>query len=108
MNIQEEHSSLSATGTVLEVNTSGLDTLAVQVFGTMNATLVIEATVDGKNWVTLNLIPYNSSTSATTITTAGVYFSNVAGFAASRVRCSVYTSGTPTVFARAINGAGTF
>jgi hypothetical protein len=58
--------------------------VAVQITGTLSATISFEATVDGTNWVAFNMIPSNSATVA-----AGI-----------RARCSAYTSGAPVVTIR--------
>jgi hypothetical protein len=106
MNIQEANAVLAAVQDIIDINVSGLDTLSVQVFGAMSATLLVEGTVDGRNWVTLNVVPSSSATPATSITAAGVYFANVSALLSARVRCSAYVSGNPTIMVRAINGTG--
>lgn len=94
---------LAASGDKVELNVRGLNTLAIQVVGAMSATLAFEGTVDGRNWFALNATPTNSNTAVTSTTAAGVWFANVAGLIAVRVRCSAWTSGTPTIAIQAVH-----
>lgn len=76
------------------VSVQGIVYVAVQLAGTFTATVTFEATVDGANWVALNLTPSNSATPASTATAVGVWSGNVGGYSQVRARVSAYTSGT--------------
>ena len=74
--------------------------VAVQIVGTLSATITFEATVDGTNWVAFNLVPAASATAASTATAAGIWTAVTNGIAGFRARCSAYTSGDPVVTVR--------
>lgn len=74
--------------------------VAVQITGTLSATISFEATVDGTNWVAFNMIPSNSATVAASATAVGAWSQATTGFAGVRARCSAYTSGAPVVTIR--------
>jgi hypothetical protein len=74
--------------------------VGIQVTGTFSATITFEATVDGTNYVALNCLPSNSSTTASTATAAGAFTVSSGGYAAVRARCSAYTSGSPVLTVR--------
>lgn len=74
--------------------------VAVQIYGTLSATISFEATVDGTNWVAFNMVPSNSATAAASATAAGAWSASTGGFAGIRARCSAYTSGSPLVTIR--------
>lgn len=74
--------------------------VAVQITGTLSATITFEATVDGTNWVAFNMVPAASATAASTATAVGAWSANTGGYAGIRARCSAYTSGSPVVTVR--------
>lgn len=74
--------------------------VAVQIVGSMSATITFEVTVDGTNWVALNMTPSNSGTNASTASAAGAWSALSLGYAGFRARCSAYTSGSPVVTVR--------
>lgn len=74
--------------------------VAVQITGTLSATISFEATVDGTNWVAFNMLPSNSGTAAASATAVGAWTQSTGGFAGVRARCSAYTSGAPVVTIR--------
>lgn len=69
----------------------------VQVTGTFTATLLIEATMDGTNWGTYAFVNCATGATATSITAAGQFRTELVGVHSVRVRCSAYTSGTAAV-----------
>jgi hypothetical protein len=74
--------------------------VAVQIAGTLSATIAFEATVDGTNWVAFNMTPSNSGTAASSASAAGAWSALTLGYAGIRARCSAYTSGSPVVTVR--------
>jgi predicted secreted protein len=70
---------------------------AVQVTGTFSGTVTFEGTVDGTNWVDIEMVSLgNSTTVSTTATAAGIWRGNVVGLTEVRVRVSTYASGAIT------------
>ena len=82
--------------------------------GTWSGTVQFEASGDGgKTWVSVNAYPLNSTTAATSTTSAGSWQVNVSGFTGIRLRCSAFSSGpivatiqTSTAAASAGHGSG--
>jgi hypothetical protein len=74
--------------------------VAVQIVGSMSATITFETTVDGTNWVATTLLPAASTTGVSTATAAGLWGGNIGAVAGFRARCSAYTSGSPVVTVR--------
>lgn len=91
-------SAAEQAATVLGLPSPGA--VAVQITGTLSATITFEATVDGTNWVAFNLLPAASTTAASTATAAGIWTADSKGIAGFRARCSAYTSGAPVVTVR--------
>lgn len=74
--------------------------VAVQITGTLSATISFEATVDGTNWVAFNMTPSNSATAAASATAVGAWSASTGAFSGIRARCSAYSSGSPVVTIR--------
>lgn len=103
MEPRQANFTLAASGDKAEIDVRGLNTLGIQIVGTLSATLQFEGTIDGKNWFALYATPTNSNTPVSSTTAAGVWFANVSGLIGARVRCSGYTSGSPTIAIVAIH-----
>ena len=86
-----------ANGELLLLDVRGLGGVALQLSGTFTLTVQFEATVDGQTWVSLRMLPSNSTSAATNATAAGAWSANVAGFKLMRARVSAYTSGSADV-----------
>jgi hypothetical protein len=69
----------------------------IQVSGTWVATLQFEASIDGTNFQAITATPTNSTTTATSTTSNGVWSASVAGMKFLRVRASAYVSGTAVI-----------
>lgn len=89
----------------VELAVNGRNTVAFQVTGTWVATLSVQGTVDGTNWITLTgnqLINVGTDILAASITTTNFLGrANVAGFSKVRVTATAFTSGTAAVTMRA-------
>jgi hypothetical protein len=73
---------------------------SIQLSGTFTATVQFEASSDGgATWVAISGTPLNSSTAASSATTANTWKFNVASLTDIRARCSAFTS-APTVVVR--------
>ena len=88
------------------VQTVGGAGIGVQITGTFTGTLQFEGSVDGVTFVAVNMTPPNSTTPATSATSAGVWTGGVGGLLVFRVRCSAYTSGTAVVTLQLAPGTG--
>lgn len=71
--------------------------LTMQVQGITTATITFEATIDGTNWVAIQVTNLTSGALATTTTADGLFRVTVLGLVRVRARISAYTSGTITV-----------
>lgn len=92
-----------ATGNGESLNVAALERVAFQVSGTFEATVTFEGTVDGANWVAMEVAAIGDSTSkATTATAAGVFFAECKGLSAVRARVSAFVSGAVNVYAMAV------
>lgn len=102
--IMQSAAAATGNGTALEV--SGCGAAALQVSGTFVGTVTFEGTVDGSNWVSVQVQNVADGTVSTTATAAGVFLANIAGLAQMRARVSTYTSGAITVRGMATESAG--
>lgn len=73
--------------------------ISLQFSGTFTASLLLEGTADGVNWVSINAINVATSVNGTSISGAGLMSFSNSGFIKVRVRCTSYTSGTVRVTA---------
>ena len=78
--------------------------VAVQVTGTFSATILLEHTLDGTNWVTLSGFNTSTGSAATSLTAPGILRAEVVGSLAVRARVSAYTSGSAVVTIRGVDG----
>lgn len=92
--------SLTAAEQSASLEVKGNGKAAVQLTGTFVGTVSFEGTVDGTNWVAINMTPPNSATAASSATAAGVWVGSASALRAVRARMSAYTSGTAVVSVR--------
>jgi hypothetical protein len=78
--------------------------LAVQLTGTFDATVTLEHTVDGDNWVALLGINTTTGGDTSTATAPAILRAEVVGSLAVRARCSTYVSGSVVVTLRTVDG----
>jgi len=95
-----------ANGEVLLLDVRGLGGVALQLSGTFTLTVQFEATVDGQTWVSLRMLPSNSTSAVTNATATGAWSANVAGFKLLRARVSAFTSGSADVTFLASSASG--
>lgn len=91
---------VTATGTMTAVSQSvaidvgGYGSVGIQLSGTWTATVGFDATVDGTNWVDLQVTPPSGTTPVITSTANGIWYADVGGFDQIRVFTDAFTSGT--------------
>jgi hypothetical protein len=67
------------------------------VASALSATLQIQVTLDGTNYVAVQATNRNAGTAAVNITAAGYYSADVIGAQAVRLQCTAFTSATSAV-----------
>lgn len=92
-------------GSAVEITLNANGTLSVQVTGTYTGALSLQATIDGTTWVTMGGIPFlnvNTGAYLATITSAlaGIFQTDVSGFAKARITALAAVTGTATVSLR--------
>ena len=102
MKVKQDYSGtvLDALNEAIVINVADCDALAFQVTGTFTATLSVEASIDGTNYVNLAGTNVGSNSSTSSLTAAGIWragYATVYGFEFVRIRVSAYTSGSATV-----------
>ena len=95
-----------ANGELLLLDVRGFGGVALQLSGTFTLTVQFEATVDGQTWVSLRMLPSNSTSAVTNATAAGAWSANVAGIKLIRARVSAYTSGSAELTILASSASG--
>lgn len=92
----------TANSSVTILNLNGAATLNFQVTGTFVATLGLQVTGDGTNWVTVTggFISSNASVSQSTITTTGMFQADVSAVMGVRLVTTAFTSGSAVVTVR--------
>lgn len=97
-----------ATGNGVSLLMDGFTFICVQTSGTFSATVTLEGTVNGSDWVEIGATDLNATNHATKvkgITGTGIYLlDHTGGLTSFRARISAYTSGSVTVHAQAFMG----
>lgn len=93
---------LAATNDAAILDVAGCGAIGVQLVDALqvaawSGTVQFEASLDGRTWVGLNMVPSNSSTAVTSATAAGCWSGNCGGYRSFRVRLSVATAGAVRV-----------
>lgn len=91
---------LATTNAYTDLYTSNAKGVAIQIAGTYSGTISFQASVDGTNFVPLNLYPANSGTAATTATTTNIFQGPLYGVSVVRAKMTAYTSGSASVVGR--------
>lgn len=87
------------SGDLVYLTVTGKAVVGVDVSGTWAATLLVQGTIDGTAWTSLKWwsTGTGAETSASSVTSNGLYRVETAGFRTICVRATPYTSGTATV-----------
>lgn len=78
--------------------------VAIQIAGTFEGTLQLEATVDGTTFVAFNFSDAGSASLATSATAPKLFVANPRALHSVRVRASAWTSGTATITITSVGG----
>lgn len=92
----------AATGNGTIVGVRGNSAGVFQVSGTFSGTVTFEGSVDGTNWIVIQVTNLNDGNAGTTTTAAGVFRWSSTGLTVLRARVSAYTSGNITVWFRGV------
>ncbi len=94
---------VTATGTLtapsqsVTIDVGGYGSVAIQLSGTWTATVGFDGTVDGTNWVDLQVVPSASTTAVLTAAANGLWYVNVGGLNQIRAFADAHSSGTVDV-----------
>jgi len=97
----------TANGNGVIMSLQGFDSVGIQISGTFNATIYLEATMDNVNWIEVAAYDLNSTgqTKAKALTGTGMYHIDGLGACTHfRARVNSYLSGAVTVIANAHTG----
>jgi len=99
-------SDTTETGTItstenINILTSTLSTVGLQINGTWTGTIEVQGTIDGGNYVVTTAAVVTTGALSTTITANGTYQINCSGFQYIRVRGNTVTSGSASIVLRA-------
>ena len=97
----------TGTGNGTAVTIGGLTTVGLQVVGITNATVTCEGTLDGTNWVAIQVVNLADGSLGTSTTADGLFLAPVAGLGQLRCRVSAYVAGTITVTGKIMVGGWT-
>ena len=100
----------TATGTItstqnVTVSTAGGGTAIFNITGTWTGTIVFEGSVDGTNWVTADVQPFQFGSLISSVVANGQWLLNVGGLNSFRVRGNTVATGTATVWIEVGAGA---
>ena len=89
---------LPAANATVTIAAAGLGTLGVAISGTWVGTIVAEGDMGDGVWDTIPLIDQTVATASLSTTVNGNFLLGIAGFLNVRIRMSLWTSGTATVY----------
>jgi len=97
---------LGAVNAEVVIPVDGCSTVSLDMRGTFSATVGLEGSVDGTNWVSIPARPVNIASIAYALgfTAAGAYVAKCAAYRLVRARCTAFTSGSVTATVVAQNG----
>lgn len=89
-------SALASATADTAIQADGCGSFFLTLTGTFVATLLVEGSVDGTNWYTVPMRPYNAASKLYVVsaTAVGQFVGANPGFSQLRVRCSAFTSGS--------------
>jgi hypothetical protein len=88
---------VGATGAGTAMGCADRATAAFQLLITGTATVTVQGTIDGTNWVTVRVRDVATGTAAATATASSIVQAGVAGLKSVRPNVTAWTSGTVTV-----------
>lgn len=97
--IETSLNAVEATGAGAAIGCGYTERATVQVVISGTATVKIEATVDGTNWVAIGVYDkadYSVVDASTGITSSGLYMFDISGIQQIRANCTARSSGTIT------------
>lgn len=96
---------LNSLNQTVSLDLLGKSNAAVQILGTTGIiNIAFEATIDQTNWFSVNGINFNDSTSASSTTVDGIWFINISGFYATRVKVASISGGSTTASIIIVSG----
>lgn len=104
---KSDSGTVDATDEWITIDTSGLGSVGADIRGTFSATLAVQCTVDGTNWLAVRMTPGNTTTAVTSMTAAGQWTNGaIAGCRKTRIGMTNRVSGSADVVIRAVQGGG--
>lgn len=100
---------VATANSAVALGLTGATGFTVDLRGTFVATIVIQGTVNGTDWITLSTLPIGAGLNVAQVasmTAVGAWNGNANGMQQIRATASAYTSGTVTVTLRAMQAAG--
>lgn len=100
---QTATATLGAVNAAVEVFCDGCGTVTIDLRGTFSATIQVQGTIDGSNWLLIPMRSQLGGAFAAGMTAAGLYQGSCAGFTKVRAIATAYTSGAATTYIAASN-----
>jgi len=98
---------IDANGEALTItNAREMGTLGVQIAGTWTGTIAPQCSLDGTNWVAIQVKPVNADTPVTSMSANGIWTGSIAGCKQVRAVATASMTGTASVTMNTIQGGG--
>jgi hypothetical protein len=99
----------ATANSAVALSLNGATGFAIDLRGTFTQTLLVQGSVTGADWITLQVIPIGAGLNVAQVASVsgpGAWWGNASGLQQIRVTCSAFTSGTATPVLRAMQAAG--